>query len=111
MAWLLDQSDDAYRLECTGFGFNTVTSNYEASCLIVIEDESWWDRFGHLVEANWEAESVQRHSTLDTAGVEALVPDPRWGNESLFTFLQGLRRLADVGDPRRLALPPIEPET
>jgi hypothetical protein len=110
MAWLLDQGDDVYRLECTGLGFNTVTSNYEASCLIVIEDESWWDSFGHLVEANWEAESVQRHSTLDTAGVEALVSDPRWGNESLFTFLQGLRRLADVGDPRRLALPTIEPE-
>jgi hypothetical protein len=107
MAWLLDRGPDAYRMECTGLGLKMVTSDYEFSCLILIDDESWWDRFGHLVEANWEAAHVHRHSSLDTVGLEALVSDPRWGNESLFTFLQALRRLGQVGDPDRLALPTI----
>lgn len=110
MAWLLEQGGDSYRVECVGLGLNMVTSNYEFSCLIVIEDERWWNLFGHLVEVNWEAERVHRHSSLDTAGIEALIADPRWGNESLFTFLQAVRRLAQVGDPQRMALPIIDPE-
>lgn len=110
MAWLLDQGPGAYSVECTGVGYNTVTSNYEFACLIVINDEVWWDRFGHLVEANWEAERVHRHSSLDTAGLEALAADPRWGNESLFTFLLGLHRLTEIGDRERVAIPPIDME-
>lgn len=110
MAWLLDRGPETYRIECTGFGFNLVTGNYEFACLIVIDDESWWDRFGHLVEANWEADRIHRLSSLDTAGIESLTLDPRWGNESLFAYLQGLRRLAQVGDPARTAIPPIELE-
>ncbi|HEX8804491.1 MAG TPA: hypothetical protein VF743_09865 [Acidimicrobiales bacterium] len=108
MAWLLDKGADAFRVECTGLGVNLVTGNYEVACLLVIEDEAWWERYGHLVEVNWEAERVHRLSTLDTAGTNALVADPRWGNESLFALLQGLRRLAEVGDPRRIALPPVD---
>ena len=59
MAWLLDRPG-SFRAECTGFGFNLVTGNYEFACLMVIEDEGWWDRFGHMVESNWEAERVNR---------------------------------------------------
>ena len=55
----------------------------------MIEDDDWWDRFGHRVESNWEAERVNRHSSLDTAGLQALVADPRCGNESLFSLLHG----------------------
>jgi hypothetical protein len=95
MAWLLDRPD-------------SFTGNYEFACLVVIDDEGWWHSFGHLVESNWEAERVNRHSTLDTAGLEALVSDTRWGNESLFCLLQGLRHLIEVGDSRRVALPAIE---
>jgi hypothetical protein len=107
MSWLLDRAG-ALRTECTGFGFNLVTGNYEFACLIVVEDEEWWERFGHLVETNWEAERVHRYSSLDTAGLTALVADPRWGNESLFSLLQGLRRLGESGDPSRLGLPTID---
>lgn len=107
MAWLLDRPG-SFRVECTGFGFNLVTANYEFACLVVVEDDGWWDRFGHLVESNWEAERVNRHSSLDTAGLEALVADARWGNESLFSLLQGLRRLGEVGDAGRVAIPTIE---
>lgn len=66
LAWLLDQqASGAYRTECTGFGLNMVTGNYEFACLIVIDDESWWDDFGHLVESNWEASAciASRRST------------------------------------------------
>jgi len=110
MVWLLDRPD-SFRVECTGFGFNLVTGNYEFAGLVVIDDEDWWERFGHLVESNWEAERVNRHSTLDTAGLEALASDPRWGNESLFCLLQGLRRLREVGQPSRIAVPTIEAGT
>jgi transcriptional regulator with XRE-family HTH domain len=106
MAWLLDRPD-SFRVECTGFGYNLVTGNYEFACLVVIDDEDWWGRFGHLVESNWEAERVNRHSTLDTAGLEAVAADPRWGNESLFCLLQGLRRLTEVGNAGRVASPTI----
>jgi transcriptional regulator with XRE-family HTH domain len=109
MAWLLDRPG-TLRTECTGFGFNLVTGNYEFACLIVVEDDDWWDQFGHLVEMNWEAERVHRYSSLDTEGLTALVADPRWGNESLFSLLQGLRRLGSTGDPERVAVPRIEPE-
>src|SRR5262245_61295083 len=88
-----------------------VTNRPTAAGLVVVDDEGWWERFGHLVESNWEAERVNRHSTLDTAGLEALVGDPRWGNESLFCLLQGLRRLSEVGHPNRIAVPTIEAAT
>jgi transcriptional regulator with XRE-family HTH domain len=111
MAWLLEQGPDVYRVECVGLGFNMLTGNYEFPCLIVIDDDSWWDRFGHLIELNWEAERVHRHSTLEPDVISALLADPRWGNESLFAFVQGLRRLAEIGDPDRIDLPPIDLET
>jgi transcriptional regulator with XRE-family HTH domain len=107
MAWLLDQPG-AFRVETTGFGFNMVTGNYEFACLIVIDDPTWWDQYGHLLATNWEAERVHRYSTLDTEGLVALVADPRWGNESLFALLQGLRRLTQLDHDGRTAIPPVE---
>ena len=107
MAWL-DERPGTLRVECTGFGFNLVTGNYEFGCLIVVEDEDWWDQFGHLVESNWEVERIHRYSSLDTAGLTVLVGDPRWGNESLFSLLQGLHRLDASGDPSRLGAPIVD---
>jgi len=43
----------------------------------VIDDPAWWDTFGHLVEANWESMRTRRYSTQDTAGLAALINDPR----------------------------------
>jgi hypothetical protein len=85
-----------------------VTGNYEFACLTVIEDPTWWDRYGHLLATNWEAERVHRYSTLDTEGLEALVADPRWGNESLFSLLQGLRRLGEIDQDGRTTCPSVE---
>jgi transcriptional regulator with XRE-family HTH domain len=109
MRWLLDRRHtDAYRVECVGFGINMVSGNFEFPCLILIDDEEWWARYGGQVEANWEMERIRRYSSRDAAGLQALITDPRWSNEGLFAFLEGLRRLATLGSVSRLALPTIE---
>jgi hypothetical protein len=111
MAWLADrQGSGGYHAECTAFGINLVTGNYEFACLIVIRDEDWWRQFGHLVEANWEASRVHRYSSRDTDGLAALANDPRWSNEGLFAYLEGLRRLAQLDTGGRVAAPTIDVE-
>ena len=82
-----------------------MTGSYDLPCLVVIDDPAWWDTFGHLVEANWESMRIRRYSSQDTAGLAALINDPRWSNEGLFGLLQGLLRLGEIGEPARLALP------
>jgi hypothetical protein len=107
-AWLR-ANPDRWALECTAFGINLVTGNYELSCLLVIDDEEWWKKYGHRVEANWEAKRLQTWSSTDTAAIAGLVADPRWSNEGLFAFLEGLRRLA-IRSPERSRVPTIEVE-
>jgi hypothetical protein len=110
MRWLIDHSDPAYwRMECTGYGLSLVSGNFEFACLIVIEDEEWWSRYGGRVEANWETEGLRRYSSLDGDGLTNLVHDGSWSNEGLFALLQGLRRLRETGG-NRVSLPPIRLE-
>jgi hypothetical protein len=106
MRWLLDDAS-RMRIECTGFGLNLVSGNYEFACLIVIEDEEFWPRFGGEVEANWEAAGLRLYSSLDSQFIAELITDETWSNEGLFAFLQGLRRLREVGG-RRVDYPTIE---
>jgi hypothetical protein len=106
MRWLLDQRD-AYRLQCNGFGINMLSGNYEFACLPTVDDPSWWYRYGHQVEANWEARRLRCYSSRDTDGVTRLIGDPRWSNEGLFAFLEGLRRLVQH-NPSKTDLPGIE---
>jgi len=109
MRWLFERrGTDAYRLECLGFGINMVTGNYEFPCLILIEDEEWWARYSGQIEANWEMTKVRRYSSRDTASLQALALDPRWSNEGLFAFIEGLRRLSELDTVSRVALPEIE---
>jgi transcriptional regulator with XRE-family HTH domain len=109
MRWLVERRQtDAYRVECVGFGINMVTGNYEFPCLILIDDEEWWERYSGQIEANWEMARVRRYSSRDTAGLQALAADPRWSNEGLFAFLEGLRRLAELDTVSRVAVPEIE---
>ena len=101
MGWLADHLDDgSWRMECTGFGFNLLTGNYEFASLIVVHDDSWWTSHGGHIEANWESTGLRRYSTLDRDALTALVLDPAWSNEGLFALLQGLRRLAEIGGDR-----------
>ena len=97
MRWLHDHPD-AWRMECTGFGINMVSGNYEFACLVAVHDPEWWQGFGHLLEANWEADRMHSISSLDSDGISELIGDPRWSNEGLFAFVEGLRRLAEI-DP------------
>ena len=109
--WLVDRrQSDAYRAECVGFGINMVSGNYEFPCLIVIDDEEWWARYGGQVVANWEVARIRCYSSRDKAGLHALATDPGWSNEGLFAFLQGLRRLSRIGG-QRVNLPTIELES
>jgi hypothetical protein len=107
MRWLIENPEhERWRMECTSFGFNLVSGNYEVASLVVIDDEEWWNRFAGHIEANWESDRLQRYSTRDAATIGSLVHDGSWSNEGLFAFLQGLRRLAEVGGDR-VSLPTI----
>ena len=77
MRWLMDHLDDgAWRAECTGFGFNLLTGNYEFASLVVVHDDAWWDEYGGHIEANWESAGLRRYSALDRDAVTALILDP-----------------------------------
>jgi hypothetical protein len=111
LRWLLEHQDpSAYRLECVGFGVNLLTGNYEFPCLIVINDEEWWARFGGQVEANWEIRRVRLYSSRDAAGLQDLMLDPRWSSEGLFAFVEGLRRLAELDTTSRVTVPELDAE-
>lgn len=106
MRWLLD-GPGRLRTECTGFGLNLVSGNYEFAALVVIDDEEFWPRFGGVIEANWEAAGLRVYSSLDDHLIGKLIMDESWSNEGLFSFLQGIRRLREIGGPR-VRLPDVE---
>jgi hypothetical protein len=106
MRWLLDVPG-RLRTECTGFGLNLVSGNYEFAGLVVIEDDEFWPRFGGDVEANWESSGLRLYSSLDRELVGKLALDESWVNEGLFALLQGLRRLSEIGGDR-VDLPSVE---
>jgi hypothetical protein len=100
MRWLLTENPGALRMECTGFGLNLVSGNFEFACLIVVDSDDFWHRFGGQIEANWESSSMRQYSSMDGGSLAALAHDDAWSNEGLFAFLQGLRRLSQVGGDR-----------
>jgi DNA-binding XRE family transcriptional regulator len=106
MRWLTERPE-RLRMECTGFGFNLVSGNYEFASLVVIDDEEFWLRFGGEVEANWESARLRLYSTLDGDLISGLIADESWSNEGLFALLQGLRRLAEIGGDR-MKIPAVE---
>lgn len=106
MRWLVD-NPDAWQLECTGFGLNLVSGNYEFASLVVIHDEAFWNAYGGHITANWESDSLRQFSSTDNDLLTDLIGDTAWSNEGLFAFLQGLRRLTDVGGGR-VNLPNVE---
>ncbi|MFC0105599.1 transcriptional regulator [Kibdelosporangium aridum] len=109
MRWLMSDLS-RLRMECTGFGLNLVSGNYEFAGLIAIDDEEFWTRYGGMIEANWEASTLRQYSTLDSDQITHLIQDVAWSNEGLFALLQGLRRLRELGGSR-VNLPEIEWET
>jgi hypothetical protein len=106
MRWLMGGSE-RLRMECTGFGLNLVSGNYEFASLIVIEDEEFWSCYGGQIEANWESSALRQYSSLDHQLITELISEESWSNEGLFALLQGLRRLGQIGG-HRVNLPAIE---
>lgn len=100
MRWLLTENPGAFRMECTGFGLNLVSGNFEFACLIVIDSDEFWNRFGGQIEASWESSSLRQYSSMDGVSLAELATDDGWSNEGLFAFLQGLRRLRQIGGDR-----------
>jgi hypothetical protein len=94
-------------MECTGFGLNLVSGNFEFACLIVVDSDDFWNRFGDQIEACWESLSLRQYSSLDGGSLAALAHDEAWNNEGLFAFLQGLRRLNQIGGDR-IDIPAID---
>ncbi|PRX45350.1 hypothetical protein B0I33_10911 [Prauserella shujinwangii] len=106
MRWLVEYPD-AWALECTGFGINLVSGNYEYPSLVVIHDETFWTEHGGSIAANWESDSLKQYSSLDRDLLGELIDDQAWSNEGLFAFLQGLRRLNELGG-ERINAPTVE---
>jgi hypothetical protein len=106
MRWL-DAHPDSFRMECTGFGINLVSGNYEFAALVVIDDEEFWTRYGGTIEANWETAGLRQFSSLDRDLLTQLAHDPAWSNEGLFAYLAGLNRLGQL-DPTRVDTPTIQ---
>ncbi|MFS8104489.1 transcriptional regulator [Lentzea alba] len=106
MRWLLSEPG-RLRMECTGFGLNLVSGNFEFPSLIIVDDEEFWQRYGGQIEANWETANLRQYSSADAELVEELAADVAWSNEGLFALLQGLRRLSEIGGSR-VNVPTIE---
>ncbi|NNN21462.1 MAG: hypothetical protein HKL80_05605 [Acidimicrobiales bacterium] len=105
MGWL-KAHPEAWQMECTGFGINMVSGNFEFASLIVIHDSTWWTNYGHMLEANWETQRLRRYSSHDADGLANLVNDPGWNNEGLFAFMEGVQRLSQIS-PGKIDLPRI----
>jgi hypothetical protein len=106
MRWLME-SPGRLRMECTGFGLNLVSGNFEFAAVLVIDAEDFWSRYGGQIEANWESMALRQYSSLDSESLAELVHDPAWSNEGLFALMQGLRRLKQIGGSR-VNVPAIE---
>ncbi|MBB5908269.1 hypothetical protein [Actinoalloteichus hymeniacidonis] len=106
MRWLTEEPG-RLQTECTGFGLNLISGNYEFASLIVIDDEDFWRKYGGAIEANWETHGLRLYSSLDRRLLAELISDESWSNEGLFALLQGLRRLGEIGGDR-VDLPRIE---
>jgi hypothetical protein len=105
MRWL-DAVRGRMTMECTGFGLNLVSGNYEVAALIRINDEEFWTRYGGQLEANWESAGIRVYSGRDPELLAELVDDEMWSNEGLFAFVEGLRRLGEL-DSRRVEVPTV----
>ena len=105
MRWLAGST--GWDMTVTGFGFNLMTGNYEYAALIAVHDDDFWNRFGGMIEANWESSRLRTFSSRDREGIAALLREPGWSDEGLIAVALGLNRLAEM-DPERVALPPFE---
>ena len=89
MRWLLTDNPGAFRMECTGFGLNLVSGNFEFACLVVMDSDEFWSRFGGQIEASWESSSLRQYSSLDGGSLAALADDERLEQRGTVCFPSG----------------------
>ena len=99
---------NAFKLEVTGFGFNTFTGLYEFAVLFYIPDEHFYRNFKSHMEKTWESEEIEFFSTKWADGIKIadLVQSKEWTNESFFHLIKSLQRLKNL-EPDRVELPDI----
>ena len=91
MRWLLTENPAALRMECTGFGLNLVSGNFEFACLVVVDSDEFWSCFGGQVEASWESSSLRQYSSLDSGSLGVRL-FKRWVISGCFGHAARLRR-------------------
>lgn len=108
LKWFLNHHG-AYELECTCFGLNLITGNYDFGILLAVRDESYWKEFSHLLMTNWEVldSSEPVVSSKNSHQLSSLIQRSEWATEGLFSFVEGLKRLG-VLDRKKVNLPDIE---
>ncbi|MDQ0379052.1 helix-turn-helix domain-containing protein [Amycolatopsis thermophila] len=84
---------DGLRVECTGFGINLVSGNYEFGFLLTISNMDFWSQFGGHIEANWEARRLKIYTSSNTDFMTCPESMQSWNNEGFFAFTSGLDRL------------------
>ncbi len=107
--WLRDHKDKC-NLELTSFGIEFVCGNYIPGILLAVRSEEFWKRYGDLIATNWEVSSdvgLPLVSSRDRQQLSTLIRETGWNEESLFSFIEGLKRLKML-EPRKVDLPNIE---
>jgi len=61
------------------------------------------------LQTNWEVGGTHCYSSLDAEGLFLVLSDPRWTDEGLFAYVEGLRLLAKHA-PGKVKLPSIAVE-
>lgn len=107
MTWLLD-NPHSRRVKCTGLGFNTVTSNYDFASLIVIDDEDRWGRFGGMGREQPGSRPCPPLLIPGHGGRNHPDRRPPLGQRKPLRSPPGIRRLTEIYDPDRVALPTVE---
>jgi hypothetical protein len=97
---------DDWHAEVVGFGLNAVAGNFDFGMLVVVEDESYYESYRHLMRRNWEATETRWIATNDADGIARIILEGNWVSESLLHFTEGLRRLKEL-HPNRVSLPDI----
>lgn len=105
MAWFQD-NPAGHTCEITSFGFNAHAGNYEFGVLLAVHDLDYETTFDSKMQKNFETSNTMWVSSAEKTKLAEILTDERWTSESLFHFVEGLRRLKEI-DPQRVALPAI----
>jgi hypothetical protein len=105
MKWFRD-NPKCFDLMCTCFGIDMLSGNYVFGMLLVIREESYWDKYAKNIEANWEGRGLKPVYSKDPDSLAQLIKRKQWTGDGLFPLIEGLKWLADKY-PERVKMPPL----